>query len=134
EISGSAPLLDRLLGPLSLGALFLDELVCEVVLVNIRDVGHGLAADLLRGHELYVVEPDIGVETALRGDLAELTDAAGSRVVRGEGEEALVELVHRLVRVGNGHHPPQEIDPPVNVWPPLIYFHPPHSSARPPPS
>src|SRR5262245_3337730 len=127
---GSASLLDRLFGLLALRAPFLDELVCEVVLVDVGDVGHRLAADLLRSHQLDVVEPDIGVEAALGRQLAQLADTAGARVVRGEGEQALVEPIHRLVRVILVHHRAQELDARVDVGLDLVDVAHPHVLAR----
>jgi hypothetical protein len=67
----------RLTRRLPLLFLFQDELVSQVVLVDVADVGHRLAADLLGGDELDVVEPDVGIRAALLRDLAQLRDAAG---------------------------------------------------------
>src|SRR5262245_10107545 len=92
-----AATLDRLLDLLALRALVFDHLVREIVLVNVRHVGHGLSADPLRGDQLDVVEPGVGVEAALRGDAAQLTDASGAGIVGGEGEQRLVQPIHRLV-------------------------------------
>src|SRR5262249_60700073 len=61
-------------------------------------------ADPRGGHELEVVQPDVGVEAALGGDAAQSGDAAGNGVIRGEREEAAVELMHRIVGVVLVHH------------------------------
>lgn len=46
---------------------------------------------------------------------AQLTDAPGAGVVRGEGEEPLVELVHGLLGVVLVDHGAQELDPGVDI-------------------
>src|SRR5262247_2210473 len=75
------------LGFLALGALFLDHLVRQIVLVDVGDVGRCLPADLLRRDQLDVVEPDIRIEAALGRGSAQPPDASGARVVGGEGEQ-----------------------------------------------
>src|SRR5574341_2138065 len=70
------PLLDRFLGFLALRPLLGDHPVSQVVLVDVRHVGHRLATDLLRGDQLDIVEPDVRIEAALGGQLAELGDPA----------------------------------------------------------
>src|SRR5206468_12937822 len=77
--------LDRLLGLLARGALLLDHLIREIVLVDVGDVRHRLPADLLRRDQLDVVEPDVGVEAALGRGPAQPSDAPGAGVVGGEG-------------------------------------------------
>src|SRR5882724_8264063 len=74
-----------------------------------------LPANLLGREQLHVVEPDVGVEAALGGEPAQLTDAPGAGVVRGEREEALVERGHGLFRVVLVHHGAHELDPGVDV-------------------
>ena len=56
-----------------------------------------------------------GVEAALGGDAAQSGDAAGTGVIRGEREEAAVELIHRLVGVVLVHHGAGELHPGVDV-------------------
>src|SRR5215471_5544471 len=87
------------LGLLALGALLLDHLVRQIVLLDVGDVGRCLPADLFGRDQLDVVEPDVRVESALGRGLAPPPHASGTGAVRGEGEEALVELVHGLVGV-----------------------------------
>ena len=50
-----------------------NQAVGNVVLVDVADVGHRFLADLLGCHILHVVEPDVGVESALGGFLAKLS-------------------------------------------------------------
>src|SRR6185295_2536450 len=73
------------------------ERIGDVVLVDVADVLHRLAADPSRGHPLHVVEPHVGIEAARLGFPAQLADPSGPRVVGREGEEPLVQPVHRLV-------------------------------------
>ena len=54
--------------------------------------------------QLDVVEPLVGVEPALGGPLAQLPHAIRPGVVRREREQALVQPVHRFVRVVVVHH------------------------------
>src|SRR6266576_2795461 len=105
---------DRLLGLPALGVLLLDHLVRQIVLVDVGDVRHRLPADLLRRDQLDVVEPDVRVEATLGRGLAQPSDAPGAGVVGGEGEEPLVEGIHRLLIVVLGPHGAQELDPGVD--------------------
>src|SRR5262249_45658039 len=66
---------------LPLLAHLLGQLVGGVVLVDIAHVGGGLDADLLRDHQLDVVEPFVRVEPLLLRLLAHLGDVARSGVV-----------------------------------------------------
>src|SRR5262245_38361662 len=90
----SAAALDGFLGLLALDPLVLDHLVREIVLVDVGDVGRRLPADLLGRDQLDVVEPHVGIETALGRGPAQPPDAPGPGVVRGEGEEPLVQAIH----------------------------------------
>src|SRR5262249_34978608 len=79
-----------------------------------------------------VVEPDVLVEAAALGLGPELADPARTAVVGGEGEEALVEPVHRLgllIPVDNEadvlHAPPDLGFDPLDVAP-ISERHPPH--------
>src|SRR5580765_6687800 len=101
---------DGFLGFLAFDALLLDHLIREIVLVDVGDVRDRLPADLLRRDQLDVVEPDVRVEAALGRGPAQPSDAPGAGVVGGEGEEPLVERVHRLLGVVLGHHGVQELD------------------------
>src|SRR5262245_53034712 len=112
-LSGAA--LVGFLGLLALEALLFEHLVREIVLVDVGDVGRRLSADLLGRDQLDVVEPDVGIEAALGGGLPQPSDAAGPGVVRREGEEPLVEAVHRLVGVVLVHHGAHELHPGVDV-------------------
>ena len=58
------------------------HLVGQVVLVDVADVGDGLAADALRRDELHVVEPLVGVEALGRGLLAQARHLARARRCR----------------------------------------------------
>ena len=62
--SACCSLLRRLLFLLPLHVLD-HQLVRDVVLVDVGDVGHGFRANLLRRDDLDVVEPDVRVEAAL---------------------------------------------------------------------
>src|SRR6187455_334136 len=57
------------------------QLVGDVVLVDVADVGDRLAADPLRGHALDVPEPDVGVEAPLLGLAPELPQPSRPAVV-----------------------------------------------------
>src|SRR5262249_12425713 len=76
------------------GSLLLDQPVGEVVLVDVAHVLHGLAADLLRGNELDIVEPYIGIKSALFCLLAKLLNSPRPRVVGGKGKQPFVKRVH----------------------------------------
>lgn len=77
-------------GLLSLRSGLHDQVVGDVVLVDVGDVGHRLCADLLGGDILHVVEPDVRIQSTLGGFLAQLRNPAGTRVVGSEGEQRLV--------------------------------------------
>jgi hypothetical protein len=73
--------LDGFLALLALDALLLDHLVRQVVLVDVGDVGRRLPADLLGRDQLDVVEPDVGVETALgRGPRSRVVETEASAI------------------------------------------------------
>src|SRR5659263_484127 len=55
--------------------------VRDVILVNVAHVHRGLDADLLGSHDLDVVEPHVGVETAFGGFLTHLRDVSGACIV-----------------------------------------------------
>src|SRR5262249_47748745 len=90
---------DVFLDTVALGALLLDHLVGEVVLVDVGDVRHRFPPDLLGRDQLDVVEPDVGIQASLGRGLSQPTHPTGPGVVGGKGEEPLVELIHRLVRI-----------------------------------
>src|SRR5262249_48079225 len=69
------------------------EPVGNVILVDIADVSRRLEADLVRDHDLHVVEPFVRIETSLLGNLPAFGDVAGPAVVAGESEECPVLLV-----------------------------------------
>src|SRR4029079_1224571 len=93
-----------------------DQLVGDVVLVDVADGGDRLAADPLRGDALDVAEPEVRVQPALLRLTPQLLDAPRAGVVRGKGEQPLVQVVHRLAleeRVADEAH---VLDPRVGVW------------------
>src|SRR5499433_2784825 len=112
-LSGAA--LDGFLGLLAFEALLLEHLVREIVLVDVGNVGRRLPADLLGRDQLDVVEPDVGIQAALGRGPAQPADPAGTRIVGGEGEEPLVQAVHRLVGIVLVHHGAQEFHARVDV-------------------
>src|SRR4051812_14164000 len=97
------------------GALLRHELVGDEVLINVAHVADGLAADALGGNLLDVAEPDVPVEAALLGLVPQLSHAGGTGVVRRKGEQAFVQLVHRLVLVVLVHHEARVLHPGVDV-------------------
>jgi hypothetical protein len=60
--------------------------VGRVVLIDVSHICGRLDADLLGHHDLHVVEPDIGVESAGGSLLAHLRDVSRSGVIAGKGE------------------------------------------------
>ena len=67
---GATPDLLRRLLPR--GLALHNQAIRNVVLVDVADVGHRFLADLLGRHVLDVLEPDVGIEPALGGFLAQL--------------------------------------------------------------
>ena len=59
-----------------------NQAVGNVVLVDVADVGHRFLADLLGRNILHVLEPDVGVESALGGFLAQLRNRGPRRRCR----------------------------------------------------
>jgi hypothetical protein len=77
--------------------LFKGELVGHVVFVNIPDVGDGFLPDVFRRHQFDIVEPDVRVETPLRGLLAQPRNAIRPRVIAGEHKQSFVHGVYVLI-------------------------------------
>ena len=79
---------DSALGLLTLVALLKKHLVGEIILVNIGNVLHRLAADLLRYNELHVVEPEISScsssDSALDDENEDNGDNDCPRNIKGE--------------------------------------------------
>src|SRR6185369_11842363 len=72
-----------------------EELVGDVVLEDVADVGHRLAADALRGDALDIPEPHVGIEAPLLRLRSELSDSSRPGVVGRKGHQTFVERVHR---------------------------------------
>ena len=85
--------------PLLLQSLFLHEAAGDVVLGDIADVGDGLTTDFLGSDQLDIVEPAVGIQSALLGLLAQPADTCSTRVLGRQGEQHVVCVVHRLVLV-----------------------------------
>jgi Ca2+:H+ antiporter len=94
---------------------FHDQLVGNVVLVDVADVGRRLRPNLLGGDILHVVEPDVRIQPALGSFLAHLGNAARAGIVGSEGKEGLVQLGHRLLLVVLVDHQPHVLDAGVDV-------------------
>ena len=67
------------------------QLVGDVVLIDVGDVGHRLRADLLGGDILHVMEPDVRIHSALGGFFAQLRYPARAGIVGSEREQGLVQ-------------------------------------------
>ena len=65
-----------------LGSAFFQQRRRDIVLVDVRDVGHRLFPDPSSGDDLDVVEPDVRIKPALLRLLLERQDLAWSGVVR----------------------------------------------------
>src|SRR5712664_3649989 len=77
------------------------QLIRNVVLEDVGDVGDRLLPDLLRHHVLHVLEPAVGVEPAFRRLLPQRLDAVGPGIVGGERKERFHHRIQRrLVEVG----------------------------------
>src|SRR4029079_7263558 len=70
--------------------LITKQLVRDVVLVDVTDVGDRLAADPLRGDALDVAEPHVGIEASLFRLGPELSDPSRPGVVGRKGHQTFV--------------------------------------------
>jgi len=77
--------------------LFQGQLIGNIILIYIADVGNGFLSDILRNFKLNVPEPLIRVQPILLRLLAKACNPIGARVVTGKCEEGLVERVNRWI-------------------------------------
>src|SRR5213596_1198488 len=91
--------LDRLDSFLRGGPALQNQAVGNIVLVDVADVGHRFLTDLLGRYILHVLKPEVGIEPALGGLLAQLRNPARAGIVGSEREQRLVKLLHWLQRL-----------------------------------
>ena len=83
--------LDLLGGLFSRRLGFHDQLVGDVVLVDVADISHRLRTDFVGGYVLDVVEPDVWIQSAVAGFLAQLRNSARAGIVGREREQDFVQ-------------------------------------------
>src|SRR6185436_8997526 len=77
--------------------LIAEQLVGDVVLVDVTDVGDRFPADSLRGNALDIAEPQVRIEASLFRLGSELSDPSRPGVVGRKGHQTFVQIVHGIV-------------------------------------
>jgi hypothetical protein len=70
--------------------LLREQLVCDIIFIDIRDVGDGFHSNPSCGNYFHVVDPDVGIESFLFGFHAKCLNSSRTRVIGGERKQKLV--------------------------------------------
>src|SRR6516225_7257339 len=76
-----------------------NHFISEVILVDVTHVLHRFTPNLYRGDDFHIVDPQVRIVATLRSLLAQFLDLRRTRIVGGDGEESLGNVIHRLFGV-----------------------------------
>lgn len=71
--------------------------VGNIVFEYVSNVGHGLAADLTSGYQFDVVDPEVRIKSFRCCLSSNALNPGGSRIVSGQAEQPLMQVIHFLV-------------------------------------